>query len=321
MMRLGLAVHRDEDPREVAAIARHAEAVGLDELWFIEDLRFNTGPPLAAVALAATSEMVVGTGIIPVTHRHPAVTAMELSTLARLGGVNAAGESRLVAGLGHGVTEWNQWIGESSTSPLTRFDETIEVVRALLAGETVTAEGLHHRVDGLSLDAVPDHQVPLVAGVRGPRSLAAAGRICDGILGAECTGPTAVRAATERAGLSGDQTMRTFVAFAVDDGDGRRARVGISPWLANVLRDAPPPIADLPFASELTAMIAEVGADAALDRMPTGWWHELGAIGTKDDAHVHLGGLSAAGVHTAICFPEPGHAQRDAELMRRAWPD
>lgn len=321
-MRYGIAIHRDQRPDEVARIAQHVEDVGLDELWFIEDLAYNSGPQLAAVAAAATSRITIGTGIVPVTHRHPAVTAMEYSTLARLAGVDNEGDSRIVAGVGHGVTEWNAWIGERSASPLTRFEDTIRVVRALLAGERVTDHGLDTSIEDLALDAVPPTSapVPIVAGVRGPRSLALAGRVCDGLLLAEFSGPAACAAARRRAALSDEQTMRAFVAFTVDD-DGDAARAAMVDWAGEVLADPPPPVHDAPFAAELLARLAEDDPASVAASMPPEWWSEFGAIGDDADALGHFDRLAAAGVHTAICFTEPGHAIRDAsqlaELTRR----
>ena len=311
-MKLSMVLHREQDPTQVAAIARAAEDAGLTELWFIEDLLFNTGPSLAAVALASTESLVVGTGIIPVAHRNPVVTAMELSTLGRLGGTTPDGSSRFVAGLGHGVTEWNRWIGEGSRSPLTRFADTIRVLRALMAGERISDQGLHHDLADVALDAVPGHHVPLLGGAFGPKSLELMGDICDGLLLAEFAGPSTVRWARDLGRIGDDQTVRCFVAAAIDDDDGDAVRAELAGFLGSVMADRPHVFHAAPFADELGERLADGDPFEVAATLPVEWWHELGAVGTRADAETNLAGLAEAGVETAILFPEPGQELRDA---------
>ena len=56
-------------------------------------------------ALAVTERLAVGIGILPAVARNPAITAMELATLAGLA------PGRVVAGIGHGVQEWMAQVG------------------------------------------------------------------------------------------------------------------------------------------------------------------------------------------------------------------
>ena len=77
-----------------------AELRGFDELWVHEDYFYHGGFAAAATALQATQHIAVGIGIVSAMVRHPAVTAMEIATLA------GAHPGRLRVGIGHGAPQW-----------------------------------------------------------------------------------------------------------------------------------------------------------------------------------------------------------------------
>ena len=60
--------------------AQAAEHGGFDEFWVIEDCFYTAGISLAATALAVTSDITVGVGIMPVVARNAAVTAGDSNT-------------------------------------------------------------------------------------------------------------------------------------------------------------------------------------------------------------------------------------------------
>ncbi len=128
---------------------RGARGGDVDQLWVIEDCFYTAGVSLAATALARTESLTVGVGILPAVARNPAVTAMELATLAHLA------PGRLLAGIGHGVQEWMEQMGARTPSPLTTLDEAITIVRRLLHGESVTLDGSVFTMRDVALDAPP----------------------------------------------------------------------------------------------------------------------------------------------------------------------
>jgi alkanesulfonate monooxygenase SsuD/methylene tetrahydromethanopterin reductase-like flavin-dependent oxidoreductase (luciferase family) len=101
---------------------------------------------------------------------------MELANLAGMF------PDRLVAGLGHGVQEWIGQAGARVSSPLTLLEEYVFAVRRLLAGERVSVEGRYVRLDEVALDWPPTAVPPLMLGGKGPKSLAQAARLGDGVL-------------------------------------------------------------------------------------------------------------------------------------------
>ncbi|MET9060276.1 LLM class flavin-dependent oxidoreductase [Streptomyces antibioticus] len=214
-VRIGVMYDRDRDPAGLPAFARAAEALGVDDLWVVEDLGWNGGVSAAAVALGATERLRVGLGIAPAPLRSPALLAMELATLARVF------PGRLVAGIGHGVREWMAQVGVAPRSPLALLEETITSVRALLSGQRVTLDGREVRLDGIELVHPPAEVPPVVAGVVRPRSLELSGRVADGTLVAEGHGPrdlAEIRALTAKGGAGPGHSLTVFAfAHAGDD--------------------------------------------------------------------------------------------------------
>ena len=214
---------RDRPPEELPAFAASVEDAGADDLWVVEDLGWSGSISAAALALAATTRLRVGIGIAPVPLRNPALLAMELATLARVH------PGRLVAGVGHGVPEWMRKVGAEPSAKLALLEETVETVRALLAGGDVSARGRAVTVDGVALVHPPAQPPPLVTGVVRPRSLELSGRVADGTILAEGTGPEQVTAALEHIGrgrAAGDRPGHELIVFAflrADDDPARAA--------------------------------------------------------------------------------------------------
>ena len=132
---LGVVFRPQLPPERLRAVAEAAEAAGVAQLWLWEDSFFEGGIASAAAALAWTSRLQVGIGLLPVPLRNPALTAMEIATVARLF------PGRFLPGLGHGVLEWMAQAGAAVASPMTLLREYTAAVRALLAGERVSDRG------------------------------------------------------------------------------------------------------------------------------------------------------------------------------------
>lgn len=173
---LGLAFVPTLPPERLRALATTAEAAGLDELWVWEDCFKQSGVASAAAALAWTTRLRVGIGLLPVPLRNVALTAMELATLERMF------PGRLLAGVGHGVQAWMGQAGVRAASPLTLLREYSTALRSLLAGERVTVSGRYVQLDDVALDWPPEPPPPLMLGGSGPRSLDLTVELGDGTL-------------------------------------------------------------------------------------------------------------------------------------------
>ncbi len=178
-------------PERLRAVARAADEAGLEELWLWEDCFWGSGIATASAVLAWTTRLRVGVGLLPVPLRNAAIAAMEIATMHRLF------PDRAIIGVGHGVQDWMAQVGARAESPMTLLREHLTALRALLAGETVTADGRYVRLDAVALDWPPAPAPPILAGATGPRTLRLCGEAADGTILTGGTPPEGVRRARE----------------------------------------------------------------------------------------------------------------------------
>lgn len=189
--RLGITYVPYLPPEQLRDLAQTAEESGLDDLWVWEDCFKQSGVAAASAALAWTSRLRVGIGLMPAPLRNVALTAMEITTLARLF------PGRLVPGIGHGVQLWMDQVGGKVASPLTLLREYATALKALLAGEEVTVDGRYVQLDKVKLDWPVDPPPPLAMGGEGPKSVALAGELADAYLFSAVRDDDELRAAYE----------------------------------------------------------------------------------------------------------------------------
>src|SRR5712691_2164239 len=142
MRRLGLYLGRlpgfgkaGFDRKELIECVRAAEACGYESFWMPEAWEHDAFTILTELAIR-TQRIHLGTGIINVFSRSPALIAMCAATLDEISG----GRFRL--GLGTSGSQVIQdFHGVTLDKPLTRLKESIHIIRALLAGETVDFSG------------------------------------------------------------------------------------------------------------------------------------------------------------------------------------
>lgn len=295
----GVSFHRTEPARAVIERAQAAEAQGWDEFWVIEDCFFTAGASLATAALVSTDSIGVGIGIMPVAARNPAITAMEIATMAELA------PGRLHAGLGHGVQSWMQQIDERVDSPLTLLEETFTAVTRLLDGERVTVDGRYVTLSDVALDPPPSTRPFVSAGVRGPKSLAAAGRCADGAILADFVGADYVRWAKEQMG-PGDHRITVFSSLGIGPAEDLGAiRQAMVEFLSMVAVDAPLSLRMAPFFDELAARAEATSWPQAVAAMPDEWLHLIAPFGTPEQAAEHVQSLIDAGADAVSFFPSP----------------
>jgi 5,10-methylenetetrahydromethanopterin reductase len=304
---IGMCFDRSFPAGAVAEYASKVEAAGIEQLWLIEDCFYTAGVSLAATALASTQRIPVGIGILPAVARNPAITAMEIATLCNIA------PGRLRPGIGHGVQAWMGQMGVRPASPLAALEETITVIKRLLAGDEVSFDGKQVHLDAVRLDQPPDVAPAVLAGVQQERSLEVAGRVADGVILVEGAGPTYVEWSLERAGRPEKFEVVTFTMLSVAD-ERRDAYRPVVEFVAELITDRRPAFTVLPFYDELAERVVAGGPEALVD-MPADYWAEIGAIGTFEDALAHVEALEGAGVASVNIFPGP-----ELELAREQMP-
>src|SRR6185312_7154045 len=174
--RLGVVSRPDFSPAALPRIAAAVDAAGIDELWLWEDCFLQGGIAAATAALAATDTLTVGIGVLPAPLRNVGTTAMEVASL------EAMYPGRIRVGIGHGVQDWMRQAGAAVASPLTLMREYVTALSDLLAGRSVTVDGSYVRLAEVRLDWAPQQRVPVLIGGTGPKTLALAGEIADGVV-------------------------------------------------------------------------------------------------------------------------------------------
>lgn len=162
--------------RECVELAVKAEQEwGYDAIWMAE----TNGPDSFALAGAiamATQRIEIGTAIVPVFNRTPAVLAMSAATLSELS------DDRFILGIGsssHAIIE--QWNGQTFDRPLTHVRDSVAILRQALAGEKTDHAGKALRSKGLRLGTRAKPPRIYVAALR-EKMLELAGEVGDGLI-------------------------------------------------------------------------------------------------------------------------------------------
>ena len=190
-MTIGVVFQPSFPPERLRSAVEAAESSGVDEVWLWEDCFRESGVATATAALAWTSRIRLGIGVLPMPFRNVALAAMEIATIERLF------PGRLVLGVGHGVQRWMEQVGAKVESPLTLMREYVPTLRSLLAGDEVTIDGRYVHLDAVRLDWPPQQAFPIWAAGEGPKTLHLTGELADGTVLTQGTDLAAVRAAVE----------------------------------------------------------------------------------------------------------------------------
>ncbi|HEY3189749.1 MAG TPA: LLM class flavin-dependent oxidoreductase [Solirubrobacteraceae bacterium] len=175
-MRFGCSFWLDRDPRQAARLARVAEDAGFEDVWFPDHYFIREVYAALALAAAATRRIRLGTGVTSPHLRHPVLLASAAATIDEIS------DGRSILGLGVGGYEFPTQLDVSLARPLAVCRDATDVVRRLLAGETVTTDGKIFAVRGARLHFTPVHRLPIYLAARGPQMLALAGEIADGVI-------------------------------------------------------------------------------------------------------------------------------------------
>lgn len=169
---------------DTLAVAQQADASGYAVAWVAEAYG-SDAPTVLAWLAAQTQHIDLGSAVMQIPARSPAMTAMTAATVDHL----SSGRFRLGLGVsGPQVSEG--WHGVRFAQPLARTAEYVDIVRMALRRERLTYQGRFHTLplpDGpgksLRLTIKPGRaDLPVYLAAVGPKNLQLAGRIADGLL-------------------------------------------------------------------------------------------------------------------------------------------
>jgi probable F420-dependent oxidoreductase len=166
------------DPARVLVDAQRAEQAGFDVFQVGDHVGPEPSPMVMLAAVARTTRRIrLGTLVLNNDLRHPVTLAQELSSLDHL----SEGRLEVGIGAGHSFTEYRT-LGLEFDEPAVRKErlaDSVEILRSLLDGASVTRRGRHYDLAGASVLAARQAHVPLLVGVNGGRALAHAAQHAD----------------------------------------------------------------------------------------------------------------------------------------------
>lgn len=188
-MRLGLTTGYSGGQLKIDLdLILEAERLGYDSVWSAEAYGSDAVTPLAFIA-ASTTRIRLGTAIMQMPARTPAMTAMTAMSLDALSG------GRFILGLGpSGPQVIEGWHGVPYGRPLTRTREYVSIVRKILAREApLEHKGYHYEIPYRGEDATGLGK-PLKSILRGrkdleiytasisPKGIACSAEVADGLI-------------------------------------------------------------------------------------------------------------------------------------------
>ena len=165
---------------------RHVESLGYDSVWTSEAYGSDAVTP-ATWILAHTKRIKVGTAIMQMPGRTPAMAAMTAMSLAQLSG------NRFIVGVGaSGPQVVEGWHGVPYGKPVTRLKEYVQIMRQIFAREgDLTFDGKEYQIPyrgpgatglGKPLKSILhcEAPIPIYAATITPAGVAAAAEVADG---------------------------------------------------------------------------------------------------------------------------------------------
>ncbi len=311
---------------EILGHARLADQLGYDSLWVPESWGRDAISILGALAVA-TKRAQLGTGIITVFSRSPALIAQSVATLDELSG------GRMVLGLGASSPRVVQdWHGVQWERPLQRTREYIEIIRLALARGRVDYNGSFFQLKDFRLSVEPaGRRVPIFLAAMGPQNVRLAGELADGWM------PTLVaphqlkelrdplyEAAKAKGRKPEDVTIAAWIAAAVSDNEDEAVNLvrphithyfcGMGTFYAESARRAG-------FGKVVDAMRAawEQGRkDEAAAIMPKEMVKTYAAAGTPAQARAKIDDYLKAGAQLAVIQAPRGASKEAIERTLKA---
>lgn len=326
------------EPRLPGAVefALAAEQIGVASLWIPEVWGYDALTGLAYLA-AKTSSIQLGTFVVQLGSRSPALLATSALSLQELSG------GRFILGVGtSGPRVMEGWHGVRFRKPVQATRETIEIIRTVSRGERLEHAGEIYPLPlpdsrGTALKPMvrPDH-VPVYIASMGPRNLELTGEAADGWLGNAFIPEAAevfldpLRAGAQRAGrtlaeldlvapvaLEFHDDQASSEAAARRHADGYAFTIGaMGVGGSNFYNAAFSRLGYGDEVAEVAALWQAGNRDEARSKVPLDLGKLTNLLGTEDIIAERVEHYRAAGITTLLAKLEGEHSQQLAALQR-----
>lgn len=323
MHRLALYLQDKHPIRYEIEMAKYAEEKGFTEIWQADTRLARDCVVLMSALISETKRLRVGSGVLPIWSRNPAVIASTWSTMWELAGLTADGQSRVMLGLGAWWEPISSRIGLDRRKPLTAMREHVEAIRQLFTMEEVTYQGEFVNLDRVRLDVAygdtSPRNIPLYIGATGPKMMELTGEICDGAVLNYVVSTDYIRDAVDqlaagaaKAGRSIDHIDRPeLLVCSLSDNDPDEAvmvgksllayYLGTEPHIQEASGADPDLIAQIQEIVGWPAKEADYRRAATL--VPESLVRDLMAVGTATECRDKVAEFIDAGVTCPILYP------------------
>jgi len=336
-MSLQLLLLGDARIAQLVERARLAEANGYSAVWVADERFYREVYSCLGQLATHTTRVLLGPCVTDPFARHPALTAMAIATLDEISG------GRALLGIGAGISGFAE-LGIERKKPARAIRESIDLIRALLRGETVDYRGEVVAFDHGRLSFRPGRaNIPVYVASNGPLGQRVAAELADGVIMEACASTAEVRAfrsAIEGWARKAGRDPRSIrvvarlnACIAVDGGAARDAvRPTVARYLgAGRLRSRTAAAQGLTLPAEALAAVAgapyAAGVAPYLPLLPLVTDRHIDAFtlaGTIDEVTEHTIALRRAGADALIARPFAAAGgtieETIAALAAEVWP-
>jgi 5,10-methylenetetrahydromethanopterin reductase len=307
-------------------MAEYAEAHGFSEIWQADTRLARDCVVMMSAFLTRARRLRIGSGVLPIWTRNPAVIAATWSTMWELGKQTSNepdAASRVMLGLGAWWEPIAGRVGVQRVRPLQAMREYVEACRQLFTMEEVTYQGDFVRLDRVRLDVVfgdtRPRDIPIYIGATGDKMLELSGEICDGVVLNYVVSVDYIRRAVElvakgaaRAGKSIEQIDRPeLLVCSMSDDDPQAAMFEAKKLVAYYLATEPHIMKASGVPDDLIARVqavmgwpaTEAEYRAAAQVIPDDTPRMLMAVGTSAECIDAVQRYIDAGVTCPILYP------------------
>jgi 5,10-methylenetetrahydromethanopterin reductase len=315
---------QDKHPiRYELEMAVYAEEQGFSEIWQADTRLARDCVVLMSALLTETKRLRIGSGVLPIWTRNPAVIAATWSTMWELAGRTADGQSRVMLGLGAWWEPIASRVGEDRRKPLTAMRENIEAIRQLFTMEEVTYEGEFVKLDRVRLDVAygdtSPRDIPIYLGATGEKMMELTGEICDGAVLNYVVPTEYIRGAVDLLGRGAAKSGRTIadidrpelLVCSLSDDDPAEAVMTGKSLVAYYLGTEPHIMAASGADPELIERVQQIVGWPATEAdyrkaahlIPDELVRSVMAVGTSDQCREKVAEYIEAGVTCPILYP------------------